>query len=191
MRRTIASPRSTFATERSVAEAFRRSLPIRSSISRPRARRSLDHGPATRSSTPTSSARSRCWRRREPIWQALPAARRDASAFCTCRPTRFTAPWTTRARSSRDTLRSEFALFRLQGGVATISSRAWARTYGFPALISNCSNNYGPYHFPEKLIPLIILNALAGQAAAGLRRRRQRARLALCRGPRPRARRRS
>lgn len=40
---------------------------------------------------------------------------------------------------------------------------AWARTYGFPALISNCSNNYGPYHFPEKLIPLIILNAIHGK----------------------------
>src|SRR5271157_3346164 len=37
---------------------------------------------------------------------------------------------------------------------------AWARTYGFPAVISNCSNNYGPYHFPEKLIPLNILNAI-------------------------------
>lgn len=37
---------------------------------------------------------------------------------------------------------------------------AWHRTYGFPALISNCSNNYGPYQFPEKLIPLMILNAL-------------------------------
>jgi dTDP-glucose 4,6-dehydratase len=37
---------------------------------------------------------------------------------------------------------------------------AWTRTYGFPAAISNCSNNYGPYHFPEKLIPLVILNAL-------------------------------
>ncbi|WP_018183593.1 dTDP-glucose 4,6-dehydratase [Kaistia granuli] len=40
--------------------------------------------------------------------------------------------------------------------------RAWHRTYGVPALISNCSNNYGPYHFPEKLIPLVILNALEG-----------------------------
>jgi dTDP-glucose 4,6-dehydratase len=40
---------------------------------------------------------------------------------------------------------------------------AWAHTYGFPAVISNCSNNYGPYHFPEKLIPLIILNALHGK----------------------------
>ncbi|HII3201610.1 TPA: dTDP-glucose 4,6-dehydratase, partial [Enterobacter kobei] len=41
--------------------------------------------------------------------------------------------------------------------------RAWNRTYGLPTVITNCSNNYGPYHFPEKLIPLIILNALAGK----------------------------
>jgi dTDP-glucose 4,6-dehydratase len=41
--------------------------------------------------------------------------------------------------------------------------RAWHRTYNFPTIISNCSNNYGPYHFPEKLIPLVILNALAGK----------------------------
>lgn len=38
--------------------------------------------------------------------------------------------------------------------------RAWYRTYGFPVIVTNCSNNYGPYHFPEKLIPLVILNAL-------------------------------
>jgi len=41
--------------------------------------------------------------------------------------------------------------------------RAWRRTYGLPALITNCSNNYGPFHFPEKLIPLVILNALEGK----------------------------
>lgn len=41
--------------------------------------------------------------------------------------------------------------------------RAWVRTYGMPCVISNCSNNYGPYHFPEKLIPLVILNALDGK----------------------------
>ncbi|MAM00610.1 dTDP-glucose 4,6-dehydratase [Hydrocarboniclastica marina] len=41
--------------------------------------------------------------------------------------------------------------------------RAWYRTYGLPILITNCSNNYGPYHFPEKLIPLTILNALEGK----------------------------
>ena len=42
--------------------------------------------------------------------------------------------------------------------------RAWNRTYGLPVVLSNCSNNYGPYHFPEKLIPLVILNALEGRA---------------------------
>jgi len=41
--------------------------------------------------------------------------------------------------------------------------RAWHETYGLPVLLSNCSNNYGPYHFPEKLVPVVILNALAGK----------------------------
>lgn len=41
--------------------------------------------------------------------------------------------------------------------------RSWQRTFGLPVLITNCSNNYGPYHFPEKLVPLVILNALEGQ----------------------------
>ena len=42
--------------------------------------------------------------------------------------------------------------------------RAWHETYGLPVVLSNCSNNYGPYHFPEKLIPLVILNAMEGKA---------------------------
>lgn len=41
--------------------------------------------------------------------------------------------------------------------------RAWQRTYGLPTIITNCSNNYGPYHFPEKLIPLVIINAVHGK----------------------------
>ena len=41
--------------------------------------------------------------------------------------------------------------------------RAWGETYGLPVLLTNCSNNYGPFHFPEKLIPVVILNALAGK----------------------------
>jgi dTDP-glucose 4,6-dehydratase len=41
--------------------------------------------------------------------------------------------------------------------------RAWHETYGLPTVMTNCSNNYGPYHFPEKLIPVVILNALAGK----------------------------
>ena len=43
-------------------------------------------------------------------------------------------------------------------------ARAWHETYGLPTIVTNCSNNYGPYHFPEKLIPLVILNAKAGKA---------------------------
>jgi dTDP-glucose 4,6-dehydratase len=43
-------------------------------------------------------------------------------------------------------------------------AKAWHRTYGIPVIVSNCSNNYGPYHFPEKLIPLVILNALDRKA---------------------------
>jgi dTDP-glucose 4,6-dehydratase len=42
--------------------------------------------------------------------------------------------------------------------------RAWHETYGLPVVLTNCSNNYGPYHFPEKLVPVIILNALAGKS---------------------------
>lgn len=42
-------------------------------------------------------------------------------------------------------------------------AKSWARTYGMPVIVSNCSNNYGPYHFPEKLIPLTILNAIEGK----------------------------
>ena len=41
--------------------------------------------------------------------------------------------------------------------------RAWHHTYGLPVVLTNCSNNYGPYHFPEKLIPKVILNALHDQ----------------------------
>src|SRR3546814_12687703 len=43
------------------------------------------------------------------------------------------------------------------------SDLAWHATYGLPVVLSNCSNNYGPYHFPEKLIPLVTLNALEGK----------------------------
>ncbi len=42
--------------------------------------------------------------------------------------------------------------------------RAWRHTYGLPTLVTNCSNNYGPYHFPEKLIPLMIIKGLAGES---------------------------
>ncbi len=57
--------------------------------------------------------------------------------------------------------------------------RAWHRTYGLPVVLSNCSNNYGPYQFPEKLIPLMILNSLEGKTLPVYGQGQQRARLAL------------
>ncbi|ALQ09322.1 dTDP-glucose 4,6-dehydratase [Pseudoalteromonas sp. Bsw20308] len=74
-----------------------------------------------------------------------------------------------------DEQRGDLALFTEQTSYAPSSPysaskassdhlvRAWLRTYGFPTIVTNCSNNYGPYHFPEKLIPLVILNALEGK----------------------------
>jgi dTDP-glucose 4,6-dehydratase len=61
--------------------------------------------------------------------------------------------------------------------------RAYHHTYGLPVLTTNCSNNYGPYHFPEKLIPLLIVNSLGRQAPARLRRRPADPRLALRQRP--------
>ena len=65
--------------------------------------------------------------------------------------------------------------------------RAWHETYGLPVLLTNCSNNYGPYHFPEKLIPVVILNALHGRPIPVYGQGPERARLAVCRGSRRRA----
>ena len=65
-------------------------------------------------------------------------------------------------------------------------ARAWHHTYGLPVIITNCSNNYGPCQFPEKLIPLMIINALAGRDLPVYGRGREPARLAACRGSRAR-----
>ena len=63
--------------------------------------------------------------------------------------------------------------------------RAWHHTFGLPTLVTNCSNNYGPRQFPEKLIPVVLLNAPGRQAPADLRQGGQRPRLAVRRRPRP------
>ena len=61
---------------------------------------------------------------------------------------------------SRYTPNSPYAASKASGDML---ARAWERTYGMPTLITNCSNNYGPFQFPEKLIPVVILNGLAGR----------------------------
>ena len=145
-------------------------------------------GPAS-SSRPTSSAPSRCLQAALRYWRGLDRA--DAAALPLpshldrrgvrlARPTTGCSP---RRRPTRRTRPTPPPRRR-----PTIWCAPGTRPTACPTLLTNCSNNYGPYHFPEKLIPLMIIKALDGQAAAGLRQWRQRARLALCRGPCPRAR---
>jgi dTDP-glucose 4,6-dehydratase len=55
------------------------------------------------------------------------------------------------------------ALFGVEGRIRSSRPMAWHHTYGLPVVLSNCSNNYGPYHFPEKLVPLMIINGMEGK----------------------------
>ena len=97
-------------------------------------------------------------------WQDLPAAEKDAFRFLhvstdevygTLLPTDPPFTETTAFEPNSPYSASKAASDHLV--------RAWHHTYGLPVLTTNCSNNYGPYHFPEKLIPLVLLNALAGK----------------------------
>lgn len=67
------------------------------------------------------------------------------------------------ARFTEETRYSPSSPYAASKASADHLVRAWRRTYGLPTLITNCSNNYGPYHYPEKMIPLMILNALEGK----------------------------
>ena len=123
--------------------------------------RSID-GPA-RSSRPTWSARSRCSRPRSSTGALCAVAARERfrfhhvstdEVFGSLGPDGFfteTTPYQPNSPYSASKAASDHLV------------RAWHHTYGLPVVLSNCSNNYGPYHFPEKLIPLIILNALEGK----------------------------
>ena len=120
--------------------------------------RSID-GPAS-SSGPTSSAPSRCSKpRRATGGAASPAEQRRRSASSTSRPTRSSARSARTASSPRDALPPD-SPYSASKAASDHLVRAWHHTYGLPTVVTNCSNNYGPYQFPEKLIPLIILNAL-------------------------------
>ncbi len=97
-------------------------------------------------------------------WQGLPAAEKDTFRFLhvstdevygTLSPT--DAPF---AESNAYEPNSPYAASKAASDHLV---RAWHHTYSLPVITTNCSNNYGPYHFPEKLIPLVILNALAGK----------------------------
>ena len=106
--------------------------------------------------------------------------------FCKYRPTRFTARSATPDNFTESTPYSPNSPYSASKAACDHFVRAYHHTYGLPTLITNCSNNYGPYQFPEKLIPLMILNAIEGQALAGLWRWAASTRLAVCRGSLPR-----
>ena len=81
-----------------------------------------------------------------------------------CPPTRSTAAWTPGDPAFTEThLYQPNSPYSASKAASDHLVRAWFHTYGLPVLTTNCSNNYGPFHFPEKLIPLMIVNALAGK----------------------------
>ena len=112
---------------------------------------------------PTSSAPSSCSRRRATTPRACRRRSGGASASSTSRPTRSTAAWGLTGAFSETTPYAPNSPYAASKAGADHLVRAYHETYGLPALITNCSNNYGPYQFPEKLIPLMILNALEGK----------------------------
>ena len=91
-------------------------------------------------------------------------ARRPASASSTSRPTRSTARSARPAPSPRRRRTRPNSPYAASKAGADHLVRAYHETYRLPALLTNCSNNYGPYQFPEKLIPLMILNAVEGRS---------------------------
>jgi len=96
-------------------------------------------------------------------WRALPSSRRDGFRFLHVSTDEVYGSLGEEGAFVEETRYDPSSPYSASKAAADHLVLAWARTYGFPALISNCSNNYGPYHFPEKLIPLIILNAVHGK----------------------------
>jgi dTDP-glucose 4,6-dehydratase len=96
-------------------------------------------------------------------WQSLKAPQRDAFRFLHVSTDEVYGSLEKEGPFVEETRYDPSSPYSASKAAADHLVSAWARTYGFPALISNCSNNYGPYHFPEKLIPLIILNAIHGK----------------------------
>ena len=96
-------------------------------------------------------------------WEALPAAEKDAFRFLHVSTDEVYGSLGADGLFEETTAYDPSSPYSASKAASDHLATAWARTYGFPAVISNCSNNYGPYHFPEKLIPLVTLNALDGK----------------------------
>jgi dTDP-glucose 4,6-dehydratase len=97
-------------------------------------------------------------------WSSLPAERKAAFRFLHVSTDEVYGSLGQEGQFQETTPYDPSSPYSASKAAADHLASAWQRTYGLPVIISNCSNNYGPYHFPEKLIPLIILNALHGKA---------------------------
>ncbi len=162
-RRTTASCRPTSATAQRWTRPFANFGPTASCISRPKAMSTARSPARPTSSRPTSSAPSRCWKPRAHYWAALDGAAKDAFRFLHVSTDEVYGSLGDEGLFTEDTPYDPSSPYSASKASSDHLAKAWQRTYGLPVVVSNCSNNYGPYHFPEKLIPLTILNALAGE----------------------------
>jgi dTDP-glucose 4,6-dehydratase len=96
-------------------------------------------------------------------WERLPASRRDSFRFLHVSTDEVYGSLGPEGAFTEKTPYDPSSPYAASKAAADHLALAWYRTYGLPVVISNCSNNYGPYHFPEKLIPLTITNALLGR----------------------------
>ena len=96
-------------------------------------------------------------------WQASSASRKDAFRFHHVSTDEVYGSLGSTGYFREDTPYDPRSPYSASKASSDHLARAWHHTYGLPTLVTNCSNNYGPYHFPEKLIPLVILKALAGE----------------------------
>lgn len=96
-------------------------------------------------------------------WMGLETARKEAFRFLHVSTDEVYGSLGAKGLFSEDTPYDPSSPYSASKAASDHLAKAWNRTYGLPVVISNCSNNYGPYHFPEKLIPLMILNAMEGK----------------------------
>jgi dTDP-glucose 4,6-dehydratase len=96
-------------------------------------------------------------------WEGLPGARADAFRFLHVSTDEVYGSLGPTGAFSEETPYDPRSPYSASKAASDHLAQAWRHTYGLPVLISNCSNNYGPYHLPEKLIPLTILNAIEGR----------------------------
>jgi len=96
-------------------------------------------------------------------WSALPATRKDAFRFHHISTDEVFGTLGDEGKFTETTPYAPNSPYSASKASSDHLVRAWHHTYGLPTVVTNCSNNYGPYHFPEKLIPLVILNGLDGK----------------------------